>query len=460
MSEKSPLVVYHKISESLDCSDGFAAAFVFWLKHGDNYEYAPAMYHHRHPISLFEDRKVIFVDFAYDQVELMDDIASVASEFLLLDHHKTSMLNLGTRPYAVIDLNKSGSLLAWEYCFPDTPVPSLIRHITDHDTGKREDVRTKPFIQRLRSFSADFVTWQSLLHKLDSEDFYLEFISQGALLAESHINHCTILASSAFPIVLAGVEGLAVNSNRFYSHDVGKILADKCGTYGASFFFRGDGNVEFSLTAAQGFDVERIAFKYNGGGHTSAAGFSMPLASFNSIVDLSNKNVSFYLSLQTYIDEFFQSYIAPTYSESTGSIIAQALSIYLNSKLGAVVDELQIQVTTSMIKPKPFSIRIMSRLAKLFCCPAVSDKPKWYHRIFPYSIKRVSEFNDTQIQELLELSKDSGDTKDAREFIVNNLMQTVNYRYEATLTESDSYSARVCVNFPNSSFFIQHQFEA
>ena len=455
---RKPLVVYHKISDTLDCSDGFAAAFVFWLKFGDEYEYAPAMYYRCHELSLFEGRKVYFVDFAYDDTEFMDAIAEAASSFRVFDHHKTAMLNLGTKPYAIIDMAKSGSQLAWEYVFPNDELPLLLYHIQDHDTGARIDPNTKAFIQHLRSLPADFDVWKQLLLDLQNPEKYAKFIEQGKVLEKSHLHHCEILSGSAFPIVLAGVEGLAVNSNRFFSHDVGRILADKCGTFGASFFFREDGDVEFSLTSSGTFDVEQVAFKYNGGGHAKAAGFSMSLPSFVSIVDLSNKKVLFYMGLQSNMDEFFSNYTAPSYHPDVSSDIGKDLGVYLKTKLGAVVDDLQIQVTTVRESQKSFKVWLMTSLAKFLDLPLKDTTPKWYHRVFPYSVKRISEFDDNQIQELLELSKSSDDTPDAREFVLNNLLQTVKYKYEASLIEPASYSAQVCVNFPNSSFFIRHSF--
>jgi hypothetical protein len=458
MSDNKPLVVYHKISEALDCSDGFASAFVFWLRHGDSYDYVPGMYHKRLPLELFKDREVYFVDFAYDDTEYMDQINSVSESLLVLDHHRTSMISLGTKPYARLDTKSCGCKMAWDLLFPTLPFPLMLDQVFDKDVQSKRLADNEPFMQRLRSMPNDFKVWHKLQLTLDTRGpAYDKFVKEGDLLLAGHNQHCDIIAASAFPIVLGGIEGLAVNANKFYAHDVGELLALKSNTFGASFHFREDNCVEFSLTSVNDFDVEKLAFKYKGGGHINASGFYIPITSFSSIVDLSSKNVSFYLTLQTHIDEFCTSYSAPLFSEQASHRIVHDLAEYLSTKLGSVVDELQIKVTTVRSENIALNTRILLFIANTLNLPMKDSKKRWYHHILPYKIKSVPVYDDSQISELLELAR-SDNQADTNDFIVNNLLQTVKYRYEATLIDPTAYEASVNVSFPNSNFFIQHKF--
>lgn len=456
MSNPKPLVVYHKLSDTLDCSDGFGAAFSFWLKYGDDFEYMPAFYYRQIPIETFVDRDVYFVDFAYS-AEYMDEIWKVAHLLFVLDHHKTAMLSLGTKGYAHIDMSKSGAMLAWNYVFPDKAFPVLLMHVYDHDLHLNQDADTPAFIQRLRNLPTDFNVWKDYMERLEdrSGDDYTAFLHDGKLLLNEHNRRCEVLAASAFPIMLAGIDGLAVNANKFYYYDVGQILAERSKTFGASFYFRPDGNVEFSLTSVGDFDVEKLAFRYNGGGHLHAAGFSISIPSFSSIVDLSSKNVSFYLTLQTYIEDFCRDYSAPTYSAEASRSIASDLAVFLSQKLGCVVDDLEIHVTADEPKANTFKMRSAWFIAKMFGLPNKDAVKKWYHRILPYKIRHPITFDDTQISELLELAKTSQQTE-TPDFVVNNLLQTVKQSYEAALPDLTLYDTTIRVCFPNSSFCVQH----
>lgn len=451
------LVVYHKISDSLDCTDGFGAAFAFWLKYRDRAEYLPAFYHTRIPLTVFEGRDVVFVDFAYP-AEYMNSIFKAARSLYVLDHHKTSMLDLGTNPYAKIELHKCGSQMAWEHVFPEQPLPKLFHHIRDNDLGELEDPNTRAFIQHLRSLEADFFSWEALYRGLEQPDFYKKFIQDGQLLLNAHIGRCAILADSAFPIMLGGIKGLAVNANKFYAHDVGQLLATQCQTFGATFYFRPDNNVEFSLASIGDFDVEKIAYKYKGGGHKNASGFSIPITSFSSIVDLSSKNVTFYLSLQTYLEEFCSKYVPPRrVSDAVSVDVSQSLAEYLVSHLGCVVEELEIRVEVFNINEKTVFQHALYKLAKFLKLPEKDNAPRWYHRLFPYRIKTPISFNEDQISELLELSK-TNDTQETKDFIIANLFETVKYSYEAYLLE-DVFRVEVTIHFPNSLFFLKHTVE-
>ena len=145
-----PLVIYH----GNGCADGFGAAFAAWLRFGDEAEYLPMEYGATYNFDLsgvvvnhvgyeINEREVFILDFSFPR-EVMDDIFVHAKRVVWLDHHKTAFEMMDRTPgelyrvhdaeqCIILDNNKSGALLAWEYFHPGTEVPKLIQHIDDRD---------------------------------------------------------------------------------------------------------------------------------------------------------------------------------------------------------------------------------------------------------------------------------------------------------------------------------------
>lgn len=123
-------VLYHA-----NCYDGFGAAFAAWKKFGDQAEYIPVSYGQDAPFIL-ESEGIFIIDFSYP-INTLNNLSQIAP-VVVLDHHKTAEEALSPHvgkdnPKIIFDMNKSGALLAWEYFHPETPVPLLIKHISDRD---------------------------------------------------------------------------------------------------------------------------------------------------------------------------------------------------------------------------------------------------------------------------------------------------------------------------------------
>ena len=146
-----PLVIYHA-----NCADGFGAAFAAWLKLGDDAEYVPMQYGKEDESfwrledgqfdSEFQilNREIYILDFSFSKW-VMEGLFSLAKCVVWLDHHKTAFEmwcedgerslceQSNGRDEVILDNNKSGAMLAWEYFHPGTEVPMFIRHIDDRD---------------------------------------------------------------------------------------------------------------------------------------------------------------------------------------------------------------------------------------------------------------------------------------------------------------------------------------
>ena len=156
-----PLVIYHA-----SCADGFGAAFAAWLKLGDDAEYVPTQYgkDDLFKIPPWTARDVYILDFSLPR-DYMEKVFSEAKRVVWLDHHKTAFEmwcedgerslceQSNGRDEVILDNNKSGAYLAWEYFHPDTEVPMLIRHIDDYDRWQFKIEGTKAFNKALWSLT-------------------------------------------------------------------------------------------------------------------------------------------------------------------------------------------------------------------------------------------------------------------------------------------------------------------
>lgn len=289
------LVIYHA-----DCTDGFGAAFAAWLKFGDTAEYLPMHYGTNLPLERISDREVYVLDFSFAK-PAMEVLFTEAKRVVWLDHHKTAFeawlvgdrdyyeptpaTRYGRENYILLDNNKSGALLAWEYFHPYTQAPALIRHIDDRDRwqfkicGSKEVHATlssmKPwsFDQWLDTFfdSADISKPLGLEYFYKAGNAILRAQDANVMQMVKHARECTISCGiTDFPAGRA--HGLAVNAS-LHQSELGHELANQSGTYGLIYYIGADGKVNCSLRSNGNYDVSVIAKAFGGGGHRNAAGF-------------------------------------------------------------------------------------------------------------------------------------------------------------------------------------------
>lgn len=319
-----PLVIYHK-----DCADGFGAAFAAWLELGDDADYIPWQYTDPKKETLDQEwdrlvevtdyspweRDIYILDFSFRR-ELMQKLFEVAKRVVWLDHHKTAfeMLcggipnngclresDLKTGSITLLDNNKSGALLAWEYFHPDKEVPLLIKHIDDYDRWQFKIEGTKAFNKALWSYAPwSFEQWEAEfvdLHsvgKLRTQTLY----NEGAAILRAHkanvravINgasrECSIQVpaklhprdaeecETAYVISYDNAPGLAANCPPHLASDAGHILANQSGTYGLLWYIDKDSKCKCSLRSNGDYDVSAIAKAFGGSGRKTAAGFEI-----------------------------------------------------------------------------------------------------------------------------------------------------------------------------------------
>lgn len=321
-----PLVIYHA-----NCADGFGAAFAAWTGLGDEAEYVP-MQHGKidfdfdfeggffnlgsnetdNPCTFIAGRDVYILDFSFPR-PIMDAIFRNAKHVWWFDHHKSAFeMWLGryekgdvhicnrygptTRCEIILNDNKSGAYLAWEYFHPDTEVPMLIKHIDDRDRWQFKMEWTKELNAALWTAPWNFQQWK----ELNESDLGPMYKAGKAILRAHDQNVQSVVKGSARACRLMHVKdqvpswyqthehweaefdvdanGLAANCPPHLQSDVGHELATQSETFGLCWTLSKEGLIaKCSLRSNGDYDVSAIAKAFGGGGHRNAAGFEVPI---------------------------------------------------------------------------------------------------------------------------------------------------------------------------------------
>lgn len=286
--EEQNILFYHK-----DCTDGFGAAYSFWKKFGKTMKYIPISHY-----ELFEDidvtnKNVYFADIAPvhpPSIMKVNEMAKIAKSIVILDHHKTAFEFYKDKPYFIYNVNKSGAKLAWEYNFPNQK-SFLIDCIEDRDIWKWQIENSKYILNVLDVFSFSFEEWLNFERRLynDKENNYSSIINEGILIQRNNEKNMERIEKNAHELSIRGTKCIAVNSPVFKS-EIGMRLADKYfGEYDyvAIYSYSNNNEIVFSLRSKNDlpseeiFDVTKVASIFGGGGHKTAAGFTI-----NSMSDL------------------------------------------------------------------------------------------------------------------------------------------------------------------------------
>lgn len=252
------LVLYHA-----ECTDGFGSAWAIWKRYPEA-QFVPVYHGHPPPVSC-AGRAVAIVDFSYSR-PILEAMAEQATAIQVLDHHITAQEALNGLPYVHFDLEKSGAVLAWEWAH-GTAVPWLLQYVQDKDLWTWKLPGSREISAGLNSYPYDFAVWDRL-----SKDG-LEQDGQAILRFEQELVKRLIrhqawvrFEGETVPCVQSAILTSQIGEHLSADHPFCLIWHDR------------NGRRYFSMRSeATGTDVARIAVKYGGGGHTHAAGFSVPL---------------------------------------------------------------------------------------------------------------------------------------------------------------------------------------
>lgn len=259
------LILYHA-----ECADGFGAAWALW-KRFPSAQFRPVKHGLPPPLTPTEltGQHILIVDFSYPR-PILEEIHSQAASLLVLDHHITAQKALAGLPYARFDQKKSGAVMAWEWTH-HKPIPWLLRYIQDKDLWQWALRGSREVNAALGSYPYDFRIWDKLTKKV--------LLTEGKAILRYESELVDKIAEEAVLVSFHGHTVPAVYSSILTSQ-MGERLAN--GVPFCIIWHERNGRRYFSLRSQEGgADVGTIATAYGGGGHTHAAGFSIPMGGSN-----------------------------------------------------------------------------------------------------------------------------------------------------------------------------------
>lgn len=270
MTERNSICIYHG-----NCADGFSGAWVVRRAHqeggyGQGLSFHPGVYQTEPPDVTGKD--VILVDFSYPR-DVMEGIVERAESVLVLDHHKTAQEALTGLPKAdvVFDMERAGSMIAWDYFFPGQEPPQLLKHIQDRDLWRFALPFTREIQANVFSHPYAFDTWDELMSANVAE-----LAREGIAIERKHLKDINELVKvTRRRMVIGWVDVPVANLPYTMASDAAHQMS--IGERFAACYYDVDGARVFSLRSQpEGMDVSEIARQYGGGGHKHAAGFRVP----------------------------------------------------------------------------------------------------------------------------------------------------------------------------------------
>lgn len=301
-------VLYHA-----SCSDGFGAAFAAWLLFGNEAQYIAVQYGKPMPnIPTGEDIEVYLVDFSYPTAEI-EQLMSSRGKVVILDHHETARTELQSmeaehkgEPHLIrFDMTKSGAVMAWEYFFPNQPVPKFFLYLQDRDLWQWKLENSREVSDSIRSYPFEFEKWQEVSgiravgrHTPNEESCITTLMQEGIGIRRLTRQTVELAAKNAGWAIFQKskeivfqdeVGGLgpefsiywaapALNCTAFISETCEQMLVlHPTAKFVVSYFDTNDGKRIWSLRSRPEFDCSIIAKHFGGGGHKQAAGFTQTL---------------------------------------------------------------------------------------------------------------------------------------------------------------------------------------
>lgn len=263
-SDPPTVILYHA-----ECADGFGGAWAIWHRYPQA-DYRPVKHGEPLPPDL-AGQHIVIVDFSYPR-PVLETIAKTAGSLVVLDHHITAEQALADLPYAHFNQQKSGAVLGWEWAH-EGAVPWLLRYIQDKDLWHWVLPNSREISAAIASHPFNFELWNRF------EQRELEQEGRAILRYENEL--VTKLAAHAvmmhfegetIPAVQSAVLTSQIGERLSAAHPFCLIWHDR------------NGRRYYSMRSREtGTDVGAIAASFGGGGHTHAAGFSVPLQPDGSV---------------------------------------------------------------------------------------------------------------------------------------------------------------------------------
>jgi len=257
-------VIYHE-----HCSDGFGAAWSAWKLLGNKAEYCAAT--HGDPPPDVTGKSVAILDFSYSN-ETTKEMIEKAESLMVIDHHKSAMVELHDITNTYFDMNHSGAMLAWNFFHPGKESPKFIKYIEDRDLWKWELPYSKEFAAAFDMVPFDFEAFT----EFEDDSTFDAACKRGSYILAYSKTVVKKVSDQATLRTRNGKKMYVVNSSHWMS-EIGNKLAPDCDFVVIWYFDHERQEYRISLRAFhEDTDVSEIAKQFGGGGHKKAAGFRLP----------------------------------------------------------------------------------------------------------------------------------------------------------------------------------------
>lgn len=277
------ICIYH--SRDLD---GWMSAAIVKLKYPDvdliGWDYGQPLPNLE---EIIDGHKVVMVDISFDKETML--FYHKFNDLVWIDHHISAIKDIAeTEPLpfyrGLRNEKKAACELTWEYFFPDTKMPELVRLLGRYDCfghkGTDEERKVLEFQYGARqeilntgdAYSTLLIAKGNGTWDMDG-DLCEEILGKGKAIYSYLCAEAKHSYKKIFPIELDGYKFACINQERFNPINFG-IDYHKDGYDGFACFWYQDGQFTYSLYNDNGkVDCSIVAKNRGGGGHKGASGF-------------------------------------------------------------------------------------------------------------------------------------------------------------------------------------------
>ena len=257
-------VIYHA-----DCTDGFGSAYSAWKLLGNRAEYYPCK-HGQEPPDV-KGKNVVILDFSFSNATTKKMIEE-ANDLMVIDHHKSAVVELHDISNTIFDMSKSGATLAWDFFHPGKEAPKFIQYITDRDLWKWELPYSKEFSAAFDMVPFEFEEFE----KFEDDSVFDDAVKRGSYILAYSKTVVKKVCDKASERRIGGKHVMVVNSSHWMS-EIGAKLSPDCDFALIWYYDHNDKKIKVSLRSFhEHIDVSDVSKRFGGGGHKKAAGFTLP----------------------------------------------------------------------------------------------------------------------------------------------------------------------------------------
>ena len=257
-------VIYHG-----NCTDGFGAAYAAWKLLGNKAEYH-ACKHGQIPPDV-KGKTVVILDFSFNN-ETTKKMILEAKDLLVIDHHKSAIIELHDISNTHFDMKHSGAMLSWHFFHPGKEPPKFIEYIEDRDLWKWAHAYSKEFSAAFDMVPFEFEEFE----KFEDDSVFDDAVKRGSYILAYSKTVIKKVCEKAARRNIDGKHVMVVNSSHWMS-EIGAKLSPSCDYALIWYYDHNDKHIKVSLRAFhEHIDVSEVSKKFGGGGHKKAGGFILP----------------------------------------------------------------------------------------------------------------------------------------------------------------------------------------